>query len=241
MLQASSAQSVLLRQIAQRLSADGRLSQAHCAAIEQLPGEPTAHRRGADITQVLNKGPQFIVAGWACEMRPLAKGGRQIFRFMLPGDAIGSFWPRLSPATCQTMALTRLELLAAAALMASDSAGVLIHGAIVEAARREEDHTQVLLFDHMVRLGARDAYCGLSHLLLELHERLGRVGLVDGDSFLLPLGQRVLAQTMGVSLAHLNHTLQRMQADGLIDAKGPTMRLLQPERMMAISDFAHRG
>ena len=106
------------------------------------------------------------------------------------------------------------------------------------AARRAEDHAHHLLVDHIVRLGARDAYAGLAHLLLELHTRLERVGLAIGGAFPLPIGQRILAQTLGFSVAHTNHTLQRMAADGLFVMEGDVVRLLQPDRMAALAEFA---
>ncbi len=232
------AHDLLLRQVARRLSADAPLSSADVAVIERLQGEATVHRRGADVTPLTLKGPMIITTGWACEMRALAKGGRQIFRFLIPGDFVGSFWPHSPDEGCRIQALTRVGLIAADGLMTRDGAGAPTHRAVLEAARRAEDKARSLLFDHIVRLGARDAYCGLSHLLLELHERCLRAGLAQDGGFPLPIGQRVLAQAMGLTPAHVNHTLQRMTADGLIAAGEQTMRLLQPERMARLSHYA---
>ncbi len=171
-------------------------------------------------------------------MRPHDSRRRQIFGFLLPGDVIGSFWRRPEYAFWRLTALTRLTSVSAEALLAINPDGRFVVPDIVRAARRAEDHAHHLLVDHIVRLGARDAYAGLAHLLLELHTRLERVGLAAGGGFTLPVGQRVLAQTLGFSVAHTNHTLQRMTADGLFMIEGDKVQLLQPDRMATLSEYA---
>lgn len=187
------------------------------------------------MTAQMFEGPHVVLSGWACQMRPVEKRRRQIFGFIVPGDIIGSFWRNPNFSFFRAVALTRLELLPASALMAQRQDGNLEHPALVAAAREAEDHAQHLLYDHMVRLEKRDAYQGLASLLLEMHERLKRVGLVIDGAFRLPIGQRVLAQAMGLSVAHTNHTLQRMAADGLFEARGDSIRLLQRRKMVDLA------
>ncbi len=166
----------------------------------------------------------------------MSSGRRQIFLFLLPGDVIGSFRDAPETAFFRSVALTRLETVDAGPLVAAESSPAA--RALVEAGQRAENHAQGLLYGHMMRLGAGDAYSGMAHLLLELHERLARAGLAEGaGSFALPIGQRVLAQALGVSVTHVNNTLQKMVADGLIAFAGRSVRLLERERMIALSDF----
>ncbi|WP_174300119.1 helix-turn-helix domain-containing protein [Caulobacter sp. S45] len=208
------------------------------ALLDVSAGEPVSHSRGLDITPQLAGAPRIVTSGWACYMRPHESRRRQIFGFLLPGDVIGSFWRRPEYAFWRLSALTRLSTVSVEGLLAAGPDGRFAYPEIVKAARRAEDHAHHLLVDHIVRLGARDAYAGLAHLLLELHARLGRVGLARDDVFPLPIGQRVLAQTLGFSVAHTNHTLQRMTADGLFVVEGEVVRLLQPDRMAALAQFA---
>ena len=227
----------LLRHVARRWSRFADLGRSDVEAVERLAEEATVHPRGADLGPEPGEAPQIVVAGWACHMRPLARRARQIFGFLLPGDAIGSFWRPPEYVFHRTVALTRLQLVSTRSLLAVEADGAFRRPALVAAARRAEDHAQHLLLNHITRLGARDAYSGLAHLLVELHDRLDRVGLACEGEFRLPIGQRVLAQTMGFSLAHTNHTLQRMAEDGLFEAKDDVLRLLQPEKMAELADF----
>ena len=228
----------VLQQVAERLAGFGALSAADIARIVELPGEAPSRARGADVTVQMFEGPHVVLSGWACQMRPEEKRRRQIFGFIVPGDIIGSFWRNPNFSFFRAVALTRLELLPAVTLLSTRSDGALSNPSIVAAARRAEEHSQHLIFDHMVRLETRDAYRGLASLLLEIHERLKRVGMVVDGVFRLPIGQRVLAQALGLSVAHTNFTLQRMAADGLFEANGDAIRLLQPQRM---TDLAGRS
>ena len=227
----------ILHHVARRLSEFGAPFAPSLAQLETAMGEPVSHARGADITPQLAGTPRIVVSGWACHMRPHDSRRRQIFGFLLPGDVIGSFWRSPEYAFWRLTALTRLTTLSANSLLATGPEGRFVFPEIVKAARRAEDHAHDLLVDHIVRLGARDAYAGLAHLLLELHARLDRVGLAVEGAFPLPIGQRVLAQTLGFSVAHTNQTLQRMAADGLFRMEGEIVRLLQPDRMAALAHF----
>ena len=228
----------VLQHVARRLGDFGAPLGASLARIEGLADGVALHKRGADLTEQLAGPPQVVVSGWACQMRPEPRRRRQIFGFLLPGDVIGSFWRRPEYSFWRLSTLTRLFTVSAAPLLAVDGEGRFVLPELVQAARRAEEHHHHLLINHVVRLGARDAYAGLAHLLLELHHRLDRVGLAADGAFTLPIGQRVLAQAMGFSVAHTNHTLQRMVADGLFSVEGERVRLLQPDRLAELAEFS---
>jgi CRP-like cAMP-binding protein len=230
----------LLRHVADRLSAFGPLSCEDRAAIHGLYLDDCTYVRNADLAPALATPafPQIVTSGLACQMRPHPRRRRQIFGFVLPGDIIGSFWRRPEFSFYRTVALTRVKTVSAAPLLAVGDDDAFAHPTIVQAVRRAEDHTQHLLFNHIVRLGERDAYSGLAHLLLELHHRLAQVGMAQGGELRLPFSQRVLAQAMGFSVAHTNHTLQRMAADGLFEMRGELIRLVALDRMAALADFS---
>ena len=232
---APSERRTLLSHVARRLADFGDLGVQDLVLVEQLDGDTFNFLRGAEITAAAAAVPQFVLHGWACQMRPHPTRRRQIFGFLLPGDVIGSVWRPPEFSFCKTVALTQLTTLSAERLTV-EASETLRH-----AARRAEEHAQHRLYDHIVRLGARDAYGGLAHLLLEFHARLSAVGLSEGDDFLMPIGQRVLAQAMGFSVAHTNHTLQRMSADGLLCIHGERVRLLKPERLVALADLSNAG
>jgi hypothetical protein len=56
----------------------------------------------------------------------------------------------------------------------------------------------------------------LAHLLCELRARLARIGQADERSFLLPLTQHDLSETLGISTVHVNRVLQHLKDMGLV-------------------------
>jgi CRP-like cAMP-binding protein len=89
-----------------------------------------------------------------------------------------------------------------------------------------------------MRLGRQTALERTAHLFLELRQRLAAVGLADGARFPLPLTQEVLADTLGLSIVHMNRTLQQLRREGLVEVKSGWARLLDPAALAARCAFA---
>lgn len=175
-----------------------------------------------------------ILSGWACELRILLDGRRQIFSFLTPGDII-EIQPRSNQGSRATMALTRLETVDTATMLRDE----LEQGAtaLAEAVDRARARRCERLYDHVVRLGRQSAYERVVHLLLELHERLEIVGLAKGGSFRVPLTQEHLADALGLSLVHVNRTIQQLRSDGLIELRSGAVTLTKPAKLMALVDY----
>jgi CRP-like cAMP-binding protein len=175
-----------------------------------------------------------VVTGWACELRILPDGRRQIFGFLLPGDFIDA---RATSSLGQrgVVALTRLEVVNAAAHLASDpSSRDDLAVAMDEANLQKEER----LYDHLTRIGRLTARERMIHLLLEFCSRLERVGLVREDSFKLPLTQEVFADTLGLSVVHINRTLKQLRQEGSVTVKGGVVTLYNRARLGALVGFA---
>jgi transcriptional regulator with XRE-family HTH domain len=75
------------------------------------------------------------------------------------------------------------------------------------------------------------------HLLLELHERLERVGLVHGETFKIPLTQEVFADALGLSVVHINRTLKGLRKEGWVCIKAGSVTLRNRPRLAAASCY----
>ncbi len=53
----------------------------------------------------------------------------------------------------------------------------------------------------------------------------------------MPLTQEIIADAMGLSVVHLNRTLQQLRREGLIEFRNGTVRILKPAQLAAIADF----
>jgi len=87
-------------------------------------------------------------------------------------------------------------------------------------------------------LGARHALGRIAHLLCELAVRLELVGLVDNDSFQLPFAQQDIADACGLSVVHVNRTLQELRREGLVEWRNHTVQLLDRARLEDAAEFS---
>jgi CRP-like cAMP-binding protein len=87
-------------------------------------------------------------------------------------------------------------------------------------------------------LGARQALGRIAHLLCELAIRLELVGLLDNGSFHLPFTQRDVADACGLSVVHVNRTLQELRREGLIEWQNHTVQLLDRAKLEDEAEFS---
>src|ERR1044072_9005349 len=81
--------------------------------IETLQSDLQSFAMG---TQVYREGdaavrPWVVASGWACQLRMLPDGRRQIISFFLPGDTVGVLDLQHPAAQCTISALTDVEVL----------------------------------------------------------------------------------------------------------------------------------
>ncbi|PVM82958.1 Crp/Fnr family transcriptional regulator [Caulobacter endophyticus] len=212
-----------------RLRRHGHLHDEDVVALEAQLGRIESYPAGKDLALV-GAPPMFVMSGWACLSRTLRDGRRQILAFLLPGDGVGFDLLTRSQRSIEAIALTPLKVRYAQA--GFTAGGDRLPRAFAAAAMVQQGR----MIDQMVRLGRQTAYERMAHLLLELHGRLAEIGEVRGDSFHLPVKQEVLADALGLSLVHVNRTLQQMRRDGLIDMRGSQMTLLDRPAMELASD-----
>lgn len=212
-----------------RLRRYGPLQDEDVSALEARLGRVEAHPAGKDL-ELVGSPPMFLLSGWACLAHSLRDGRRQILAFLLPGDGVGFDLLTRSQRAVEAMALTPLKVRYAQAgfTAATDRLGRVFAGAAAAQQGR--------MIDQMVRLGRQTAYERMAHLLLELHGRLAEIGETRGDAFHLPIKQEILADALGLSLVHVNRTLQQMRRDRLIDMRGAQMTLLDRTALEAASD-----
>lgn len=181
--------------------------------------------------------PWIVGAGWACRLRVLPDGRRQIVTFFLPGDTI-----RLGdvdhPAIRSTiLAMTDLTLLNASRLAEAVARADDSIANIVQACRVTFIWSQAQLLDHVLRLGRLTALERMAHLILELHYRMQDAGLAQDGRFPLPLTQSQFGEALGLSLVHVNRTLQQLRREQLIELKPGRIAILDRERLALLCDF----
>jgi hypothetical protein len=86
-------------------------------------------------------------------------------------------------------------------------------------------------------LGRQTAYERVAHFLLEVQRRLEIAGLGDGQRFPLPLTQEIMGDALGLSIVHVNRTLQQLRRERLIELRSGVTILLQRDLLASIANF----
>lgn len=182
-------------------------------------------------------GPQLIAAGFVALARLLSDGRRQIVALRLPGDILGE--PG-GAQTCSLQALTQVQAVDAGPVMTALADPSPRFDPLREtwAAQRREQEART--FDHVLRLGRLSAHERTAHFLLEVHERLLKTGLASAATFQMPLTQEVLADVLGLSIVHVNRTLQQLRREGLINYRSGQVTLIDRERLAELASYQIR-
>jgi hypothetical protein len=81
------------------------------------------------------------------------------------------------------------------------------------------------------------AYERTSHMLPELYERLACTGQTRGNSMALPLTQEVFADLLGLSVVHVNRTLQQLRRAGLVAYRSGAFKVLDLLGLAAVCGY----
>lgn len=219
--------------ILRRLRSLASLSEGEVELVRSLGERRERHGPGEQlVAEGAVARPRFVVSGWACRQRLMPDGRRQIFSLLLPGDSFG-FGSR--PALCGVAALTAIDIMDAGALQEAIRRGSV--PGLARALSAAETQEDALLLDHAVRLGRMTAFERVAHFLLELQQRLEIAGLGDHQRFPLPLTQEILADALGLSIVHVNRTLQQLRRAALLELRSGVAILLEPEAMARVCDY----
>ena len=227
------------RVLAEHFSAFASLSAAEMKLLGDLAEAARYHPPYRDlyVAGAAPMLPRMIVAGWACQYRLLPDGHRQIVSLKLPGDLVWPLMPVRLPSSCAVAAQTELETVSAQPLVDAAAAAEPAHPGLAHAVRVMAHLHDMLLYDQIVRLGRQTACGRFAHLMLELRERLDRVGLADGDSFAMPLTQDVLDDVLGFSVVHVNRTVQQLRREELLDIRNGRVTLTQPAALQELAGW----
>jgi CRP-like cAMP-binding protein len=227
----------LIEPVVRRLRALATLSAAEEELLASLTERRIQHRPGDELIaegQIARRA-RFIVSGWAHCQRVLMDGRRQTFSFLLPGDGLGLCPRQAPPALAMVTAATAVDTVDAEPIMEAVTRGEApgLERAIAAAARLDD----ILMYDQITRLGSQTAYERLAHLLLELQHRARMAGLGDRERFPMPLTQEMLADALGLSIVHVNRTLQQLRQRKLIELRSGVAVLLDRDALISLADF----
>ncbi len=178
---------------------------------------------------------QLLVEGFAGRYKILANGSRQITAVHIAGDFMDLHG-------------FLLKTLAHGVFALSDCRVAVIEHETLRRITETAPHLARLLWldtlidgsvhrEWLVAMGRRSSEAQLAHLLCEIFTRMQVVDRVDGYSFDLPLTQAELADVLGLSVVHVNRTLQKLRRQGAVTWDGVRVRIDDWAKLTAIADF----
>ena len=229
---------VRLETIARRLGALTKLTQGEVDILHRIGAGPASVWPARSLLETPaddRAGPIYLISGWAARVRELQDGRRQLVQVLLPGDTLTPHLQvRQQQQVVQCLTMVQTVDGAAVKLAANDRAKFPGLAAATELAAA---YDRALLMEQVTRLGRHTAYERMANLFLELHHRCQSVGLVHGDGFILPLTQESLGDLLGLSVVHVNRTLQLMRREGAIELKHGRLTLLDMEALRQVAEF----
>ena len=210
------------------------LRPADIAALSALGGPVRRCRAGQDL---ITAGRQLRSAvlvheGWAFRHRTLADGRRLVLDFVLPGDLCDPTVFVTPRANFSLQALTDLRY---SRVPGTDLLDLLqSHPRVGAAFWWSEAHEEAITRAHLMAVGRLTAYERVAYLLWELWVRLSLVDLADGQGFVLPASQELIADAAGLSSVHVNRMLGRLAREGLIRRHHREFTILDVPRLRHI-------
>jgi CRP-like cAMP-binding protein len=220
---------------------------AHLQSIEglsdderrQIAALPSTLRQVSDGETLLRQGEDtsrcvFVVSGFLYQAR-IVGDRSQILAFHVPGDMPCLHTLLVSPMDADLVGLGPSLV----GYVAHSQLKQLLDGSIhlTRAFWRETLIDAAISRQWIARLGAQAALPKVAHLICELAARLEVVGLVKNGRFQMPMTQRHVADACGLSIVHVNRTIQELRGRRLIAWEGSEIELLQPDELRALADF----
>jgi CRP-like cAMP-binding protein len=221
-----------------RLDRCGPLSDAGRAALLALPTQTKSWSIYQDIVRDGDRPKRscMVETGLVSRNKVLRDGSRQIVSFHIPGDMVDlqSALVVVADHSIHTHMATTIVSVA--------------HEDILDVAEKYPEIGRAFWFDTLldaavfrewtVNVGRRNSRSRTAHLLLELAARYETIGLLQDDTFPLPISQADLSDALGMTAVHLNRTLQWMRGERYIRTHRQTMTIEDWDEMRQLAGFS---
>ena len=176
-----------------------------------------------------------ILEGLLSTSKTLRDGEVQITAFHIPGDMPDLLSLHLEVLDRDIGALTNCTL----AFMSHERLRTFCerHPRLAAALWRATLVDSSVYCEWVVNMAQRPAISRLAHILCEMMTRMDAVGLAQDGSCDLPLTQGDLSEATGLSLVHVNRTLQALRAQGLITFGRGRLTIHDWEALARVGEF----
>ncbi|ABC91707.1 Crp/Fnr family transcriptional regulator [Rhizobium sp. YTUHZ045] len=192
---------------------------------------------GEDLVSQGSRPPfsTLLLDGFAARYKVMADGSRQITALHVAGDFVDLHAFPVKVMDHGIVALSPCHV------------ALADHADLRAITERMPHLTRLLWLDTLVdgaihrewivAMGRRSKRAQIAHLVCELFMRLKVVRRTRGESFQFPLTQIEMADVLGISVVHLNKTLQALRREGVFTWENRTITIVDWERLQEIAEF----
>ncbi|MEW4447408.1 Crp/Fnr family transcriptional regulator [Qipengyuania sp. JC766] len=176
-----------------------------------------------------------LTHGWAVRYLTGPNGWRQIVAVNLPGEILDADRlyldrARFGLATITDCTIVRLDRSKLREMAQSSPPVCRAFGAVLAIEKFS-------MSESAARLGQRCARNRMAHFFCEMAARLDKLAAASRRGHFFPITQEQLASILGMSVVHVNRTLQDLRADGLIELRAQRLQILDRTRLTQIAEF----
>jgi len=222
-----------LRKLRQRTHISADEEQAIRSAVTETRNVP-AGRLLIRCGETLNHS-MLLIEGWMAGVKDLQGGSRQGTELQLPGDFADLQGFTLKSLDRDVVALTNAKV------------GLVPHDRLREVTDRlprlgwiywsMTNIDAAITRELVISLAQRSAISRMAHLFCEISYRLEVVGGASKNGCDFPLTQRELSECLGLTVVHVNRTLQELRRRGLVELENRQLTIRDRAGLEALAEF----
>ena len=220
-----------------RLERSLQLTEAECCAIRHVHIQPATVPADKMIVREGDQPSRCILVadGVACTSKLAGDGRRQIMALHIAGDMPDLHSLHLTALDSDIWAISNCHL----ALMPHRDVKRLCH----EHPRLADELWRFTLVDAsiyrewMVNLSQRQAGSRMAHLFCEVMLRSEAAGLAQDRTCPFPVTQADLGEMLGLSIVHINRTVQALREQNLISVGHGSLTIHDWDALVELADF----
>lgn len=190
--------------------------------------------------EVVTEGEKYdslfvVIEGVLIRYRILRDGRRQIVNIVLPGDFAGVHGCSFETALFSIRTLTQAVI----GIVPLSRLGTLVdaHPRLAAKLLWSFSGEGAIYAERLIAVGRRSALERVAHFLLELLVRLQMVGLADEQSYRIPLTQELIADSLGLSIPHVNRVFRQLRSEDLVVIEDQRVIIKDIKALCALAEF----
>lgn len=176
-----------------------------------------------------------ILQGWACRYKILPNGTRQVLAYLMPGDSCDLHIALLAEMDHSIQTITKVRV---ATIDRRDMDAILEdHRGIARALYIGQLIDEGTMRAWITSMGRRTSVERVAHLMCELYLRARTIGLIEETRFEVPVSQRLLADSLGMTAVHLNRVVKKLRLENALILSRSSVTITDPQKLAQLAGF----